>query len=322
MSCCSWTKKPSPGPSSSYYIGDFDVSSYVFEGISSLSITLKLLGKTSTTAIKKTKSAEAACDLSLDKEEKAADTSVGLQERNHQQDMKDCITKALPPPRNIEFCSVGTDFVILSWDAPEGLAEQIEHFIVTWSDGRSQESRKVIGTNETMIRGLSPGREYRFKVATVGEGGRQSACVSASEQTEVPAPDRLTSTDRDARSLTISWTKPDELEKIPHHYLISSTCPGKGCFSTKSQETTFSNLDPDTLYTVEVSTILENGAQSDPTIKDFRTARVVKKRPWEHIYEDEYDDDDDDEGKEHDYGDDDTEEQASQDCYSESTYSQ
>ncbi|XP_072563610.1 fibronectin-like [Paramormyrops kingsleyae] len=230
--------------------------------------------------------------------------------------------QALPPPENINFCSVGADFVDLSWDLPEGLAEQIKHFIVTWSDERTQDSREVKGTNKTMIRGLSPGNKYLFKVAAVGKGGHQSRYVSASVQTAIPAPECLISRERDARSFTITWNKPEELEEIPHHYIICSTCPEKEEFSTKSHMTTFSNLEPDTRYTIKVSTVLENGEQSDPIIKNFRTTREVKKRPWEYVYQDEDDDDDDDEGKEYDYGDDDTEEQASQDYYSELSYSQ
>ncbi|XP_028851441.1 ubiquitin carboxyl-terminal hydrolase 47-like [Denticeps clupeoides] len=87
--------------------------------------------------------------------------------------------KCLPPPGPIQFTSVTSDSVSLCWGTPEGLTGP-QRFRVNWK----QERKSIIVPVTTItIEGLSPGEEYEFSVATIGDSGSQSPCVVASIQT-------------------------------------------------------------------------------------------------------------------------------------------
>ena len=84
---------------------------------------------------------------------------------------------ALPPPGPIQFSSVKPDSLCLQWGCPDGLSEQ-QKFWVTWKSHTAQRSRKVPGLN-LKIQDLSPGVIYDITVATLGDHGGKSQCVSA-----------------------------------------------------------------------------------------------------------------------------------------------
>lgn len=88
----------------------------------------------------------------------------------------------LPVPKPIEFTSVKTDSVGLSWGAPEGLIGPFQ-FIVTWKNKVDHGSLVVSGT-QVEIHDLNLGEEYTFTVATLNDGS-QSPCVSATVRTGV-----------------------------------------------------------------------------------------------------------------------------------------
>lgn len=85
----------------------------------------------------------------------------------------------LPPPGEIQFLSVTSDCVSLSWGSPEGLTGA-QKFRVTWGCDGEQGSLRVEDGYNVEIDGLQPGKKYQFSVATEGEDGRQRRWVSAS----------------------------------------------------------------------------------------------------------------------------------------------
>ncbi|CAB1326950.1 unnamed protein product, partial [Coregonus sp. 'balchen'] len=89
------------------------------------------------------------------------------------------VDEVLPPPGEIQFLSVTSDSVSLSWGSPEGMTGP-QKFIMTWGcDGEERSLRVEDGCN-IEIDGLQPGKKYQFSVATEGEDGSRSRWVSES----------------------------------------------------------------------------------------------------------------------------------------------
>ncbi|XP_070296407.1 interferon-induced very large GTPase 1-like isoform X2 [Salvelinus sp. IW2-2015] len=173
------------------------------------------------------------------------------------------VDEVLSPPGEIQFLSVTSDSVSLSWGSPEG---QFRVFRVTWGCDGEERSLMVEDGCNVEIDGLQPGKKYQFSVATEGEDGRQSRRVSASVFTVVPAPRDLQINQSGATSFTVSWTKAEELEKVPQRFLISYCSPGSETRAANTEDSyrTLSGLLPGTQYTISVSTVLNNGKQSKP----------------------------------------------------------
>ncbi|KAJ8377675.1 hypothetical protein AAFF_G00255200 [Aldrovandia affinis] len=165
-----------------------------------------------------------------------------------------------PPPGEIEFPTVGPDSVSLSWGVPEGMDIRSLRFRVTWTSGTENWGLRVTGVNHMNIQSLSPGREYIFSVATIGENNTQSQCVSAPVSTVIPAPEGLTVDSVDVTSVSLRWSRLHGLDQTPL-FLVSYCCPGKDTqsISTASYSTVLSNLQLGAEYTVSVCTVLENG---------------------------------------------------------------
>ncbi|XP_055780223.1 fibronectin-like [Salvelinus fontinalis] len=173
------------------------------------------------------------------------------------------VDEVLPPPGEIQFSSVMSDSVSLSWGSPEGL---FRVFRVTWGCDGEEKSLMVEDGCNVELDGLQPGKKYQFSVATEGEDGRQSRWVSASVYTVVPAPRDLQINQSGATSFTFSWSKAEELEKVPQSFLISYCSPGSETRAANTEDSyrTLSGLLPGTQYTISVSTVLNNGKQSKP----------------------------------------------------------
>uniref|UniRef100_A0A4W5R2W4 Fibronectin type-III domain-containing protein n=1 Tax=Hucho hucho TaxID=62062 RepID=A0A4W5R2W4_9TELE len=170
----------------------------------------------------------------------------------------------LPPPGDIQVLLLTSASVSLNWSSPQGVKGP-HKFRVTWEcDGETSSSR-VKGGYHLKISSLQPGEKYQFSVATEGEDGRQSRCVSASVFTVVPPRDLKVDHVKDT-SFTLHWTKAEGMEKVPQRFLISYCRPGTDLHTenTKDCHKTFSNLQPGTEYTVSVSTVLNNGEESEP----------------------------------------------------------
>ncbi|XP_035621602.1 interferon-induced very large GTPase 1-like isoform X2 [Oncorhynchus keta] len=175
------------------------------------------------------------------------------------------LNEGLPPPGEIQFLSVTSDSVSLSWGSLEERTGP-QKFRVTWKCDREVSSLRVKGVLNVKINGLEPGRRYEFNVATEGDNGNQSRRVSASVSTEVPTPRDLTIVQSGATAFTLKWNKALRLDQTPQSFLVSYSSPGT---ETKAANTTdcyiiLCNLQLETQYIISVSTVLKNGEQSEP----------------------------------------------------------
>ncbi|XP_045074474.1 fibronectin-like [Coregonus clupeaformis] len=211
------------------------------------------------------------CSLCVVTEHKGHDVvyeeikQAGRQTFDGEQRQRPESVNVLPPPGKIQVLSVRSDSVSLSWGSPEGLKAP-HMFRVTWGcDLGETDSSKVKGGYHLKISSLQPGEKYQFSVATEGEDGSQSRCVSASLSTVVPPRD-LKVDHLEESSFTLHWSKAEGMEKVPQRFLISYCSPGTDLHAenTKDCHKTFSNLQPGTEYTVSVSTVLKNGEESEP----------------------------------------------------------
>ncbi|XP_055765125.1 interferon-induced very large GTPase 1-like [Salvelinus fontinalis] len=170
----------------------------------------------------------------------------------------------LPPPGEIQFLSVKSDSVSLSWGSPRGVKGP-QKFRVTWECDGEKHSLDVKYMHQVEIDGLKPGEKYQFNVATEGVDGSLSRCVSGSVFTVVPAPRDL-NINQLKDTFNISWTKAEGLDKVTQRFLISYCSPGtepKAIHTEECHKTLF-YLQPGTEYTIHVSTVLNNGKQSEP----------------------------------------------------------
>ncbi|XP_063049244.1 interferon-induced very large GTPase 1-like [Engraulis encrasicolus] len=143
---------------------------------------------------------------------------------------------------------------------------------------RCEEDRRVLEVEglTVVISDLNPGKDYRFTVVTLSYDGSCSPSVSASVQTEVPQPENLTVTTRSS-STSVKWTKPKRLDNPSFSISLYA---GDTCLKTfirQSLECYF-DLQPDTVYTVAVSTVLKNGKKSKSLKKSISTRANQEKR--------------------------------------------
>ncbi|KAK6288372.1 hypothetical protein J4Q44_G00389280, partial [Coregonus suidteri] len=194
-------------------------------------------------------------------------------EEEHHQSQN--LVDELLPPGEIEFLSVTSDSVSLSWGSPEGLTGP-QRFRVTWGcEGQTTSSLRVKGGYRLEISGLKPGEKYQFNVVTEGDDGRQSRLVSASVITVVPSPRQLKVDQIGATSFTLHWSKAEGMEQTPQRFLISHCCHGTEPTTdiTEDCNKTLFDLEPNNQYTVSVSTVLTNGEQSKPVFSTICTSK-------------------------------------------------
>ncbi|XP_028851361.1 fibronectin-like [Denticeps clupeoides] len=174
--------------------------------------------------------------------------------------------KDLPPPGPIQFTSVTSDSVSLCWGTPEGPTGP-QRFRVNWKQEGTQQSLIVPVTTIT-IESLSPGEQYEFSVATIGDSGSQSPCVVASTQTVIPQPQDLTVT-TDLTTASVTWSK--TLDQVS--YLLSLCRDGEEekLIYTKDLRYSLTGLQPGTKYTISVSTVVSSGYKSEAVTKSFYT---------------------------------------------------
>ncbi|XP_071264237.1 interferon-induced very large GTPase 1-like [Salvelinus alpinus] len=195
----------------------------------------------------------------------------------------------LPPPGDIQVLLLTSDSVSLSWGPPEGLKGP-QKFRVTWGCDVEPCSLGVKNVHEVEISRLKPGEKYQFNVATEGEDGRQSRCVSASLSAVPPAPDQLNVDSVDATSAAVSWNQPPGLDQTQHHYQISYQCPGTEphITTTSSPSITLSDLQRGTQYSVTVCTVLENGKKSQLVSTTLTTGPFLRELLSKTGLEDHY----------------------------------
>nr|XP_046234324.1 up-regulator of cell proliferation-like [Scatophagus argus] len=198
--------------------------------------------------------------------------------------------KVVPPPGNIKFLSVKPNSVVLSWEGPKGL-EGPKNFRIKWSSCMKVEGHLVIKDFfKIEINHLQLGQKYFFSVATQDEDGNLSEWVTASVFTAVPPPQHLAKGHSEATALSVKWTKGDNMEGIPHQFLITVTSPGKEplAIHTEYCYKILSGLEPDTEYIISVSAVL-NDQCSEPVSITIHTEPCLREFLSNIGLEDQYD---------------------------------
>ncbi|XP_051241386.1 up-regulator of cell proliferation-like isoform X5 [Dicentrarchus labrax] len=197
----------------------------------------------------------------------------------------------VPPPGKIEFLSVKRNSVVLKWGSPKGL-EGPKRFRVKWrSLGGEVEKCLVIKELHTIeINNLQLGQQYLFSVATEDQDGNLSEWVTESVFTVVPAPQHLTKGYSEATAFSLTWTKGESMEGIPHQFLLTITSPGKEQQAIHTEECykIFSDLKPDTEYKITVETVLNN-QYSEKVSTTIHTEPCLRKVLSKMGLEDYYD---------------------------------
>ncbi|XP_007544446.2 up-regulator of cell proliferation-like [Poecilia formosa] len=196
----------------------------------------------------------------------------------------------VPPPGEIKFLTVKPNSVALTWGLPPELSGT-KKFRVKWSSLIEVEGLLVIkDLNKVEINNLQLGEQYFFSVATEDEGGKLSKWVTACVSTAVPPPRDLTKVCLESTTLSLTWSKGENMEGIQHQFLITITSPDKESFViyTKDCHKTLSDLESDTEYNISVSTLL-NDKTSDPVSISVHTELGLREVLTKIGLEDEYD---------------------------------
>ncbi|XP_063049444.1 fibronectin-like [Engraulis encrasicolus] len=180
--------------------------------------------------------------------------------------------KDIPPPGQIKFVSVQSDSVSLRWSPPEG-APAHRSFKVTWTGGQKHCNFPVTGARLDMT-GLTPGEKYHFTVATLSQDGRQSTPVQGAVYTVVPSPYNLkVAVNLNALKAKVTWTKPAGV--CQENCLLEIINVGdQGDIRTvqsNSCQYTLTGLKLNTRYTINITTVVSNGRQSQQVSTTFST---------------------------------------------------
>ncbi|XP_063739568.1 up-regulator of cell proliferation-like isoform X4 [Eleginops maclovinus] len=189
----------------------------------------------------------------------------------------------VPPPGKITFSDVKPNSLVLSWGVPKGLKGP-KNFKVKcnkgeWIHGRELKGYYGIkGAHKVEINDLELGQRYIFSVATEDEDGNLSEWVEDFVFTAVPAPRLLTKKHSEANAVTLKWTKGEYMEGIKHQFLITLRSQGIESLVIQTKECfkTISNLEPETLYTIDVATILMDRC-SEPVCTTILTGSCFRK---------------------------------------------
>ncbi|XP_061580833.1 up-regulator of cell proliferation-like [Cololabis saira] len=196
----------------------------------------------------------------------------------------------VPPPGGIHFLSVKPTSVVLSWEIPQEL-QGPKRFRIKWSSVLEVEgSLPIRDLSKVEINNLQLGQQYFFSVATEDEEGNLSKWVTDRVSTAVPPPRHLTKGHSESTALFLQWSKGENMEGIPHQFLITITSPGKEAraISTRDCYKRLSDLEPDTEYTISVSTVL-NDKWSDPVSTTIHTEPCLREVLSKLGLEDQYD---------------------------------
>ncbi|KAL1023641.1 hypothetical protein UPYG_G00043900, partial [Umbra pygmaea] len=211
------------------------------------------------------------CSLCSGTKHREHDT-IHVESMNFDGDKISTSDNELSSPEKFQVVLLSSDSVSLSWSSPQGV-EGPETFRVTWECNCEEMSSRVKG-HHLEISGLKPGEKYLFTVATEGDDGQLSNCISTTLTTVVPPRD-LEVYDLDNTSFTLHWTKGEGMEKLPQRFLITYCSPGTDleprAVNTEDCYRTFSNLQPGTEYSVSVVTVLNTKEESEPVYVTIQT---------------------------------------------------
>ncbi|XP_063045796.1 fibronectin-like [Engraulis encrasicolus] len=186
--------------------------------------------------------------------------------------VEEAVYTEVPPPQNFW---VEVDLKSLSatvtWTKPAGV-DQVTYLLEVI---KKHGDKRTVQRNSCQytITDLQPDAGYTINVTTAVNNGRQSKPVSKTFSTEVPPPQHLQVTAYfNTPIASATWTKPAGVDQVTYLLEIMRDQEDKRTFHTDSCQYTITGLQPDADYTINITTVVSNGRQSQPASKAFRTA--------------------------------------------------
>ncbi|KAM9398950.1 LOW QUALITY PROTEIN: interferon-induced very large GTPase 1-like [Salvelinus alpinus] len=176
------------------------------------------------------------------------------------------ICTILPVPDQLNVDSVDTTSAAVSWSQPPGLDQTQHHYQISYHCPGTEPHITTTSSHSITLSDLQCGTQYSVTVCSGLDDGVQSQIVSITLTTKVPAPGDLAIKKLKSTSLSVRWTKTLEPDQNPQQFLISYCSPGTETQAAYTDDChkTLSDLRPGTQYTISVSTVLNNGEQSEP----------------------------------------------------------
>eukprot|EP00063_Salmo_salar_P090500 XP_014065335.1 PREDICTED: fibronectin-like [Salmo salar] len=172
----------------------------------------------------------------------------------------------LPAPDQLTVDSVDTTSAAVSWSQPPGLDQTQHHYQISYHCPGTEPHITTTSSHSITLSDLQCGSEYLVTVCSGLYDGVQSQIVSITLTTKVPAPGDLAIKKLKSTSLSVRWTKTLGLDQNPQRFLIFYCSPRTEPMAAYTDDChkTLSDLRPGTQYTISVSTVLNNGEQSEP----------------------------------------------------------
>ncbi|KAM9424849.1 interferon-induced very large GTPase 1-like isoform 1-T2 [Pholidichthys leucotaenia] len=179
----------------------------------------------------------------------------------------------IPPPREVTVLHAVCECVSLSWE-PDSSFQRCK-FQIHFSSDTHQDSVTVEDQTTVDIEGLTPGTEYTFTITRIAENGRKSESVSVSAFTEPSPPAQITGTKVCSDSVSLQW-EPPAGESVNYTVACYHEEEIVQELITDTDTVTFSSLKPGSSYSFHVSSQLQNGKKSTPTVTSVKTKTLLE----------------------------------------------
>ncbi|XP_068115989.1 receptor-type tyrosine-protein phosphatase beta-like [Hyperolius riggenbachi] len=187
------------------------------------------------------------------------------------------------PPGNINFTSITTNSITLSWGEPANMAGVTKSYNVTyWNSSSSTTWTVTSNTTTVTLLNLTSGTNYTISVVTVVVGGYQSTAVNGSVVTIPTPPGNISITSTTTNSIALSWGEPANMVGVTKSYNV--TYWNSSSFSTwtvtsSTTTVTLQSLTSGTNYTISVVTVVVGGYQSTAVTR----WAVTKPQPVQNL---------------------------------------
>ncbi|CAH2325712.1 receptor-type tyrosine- phosphatase beta-like isoform X7 [Pelobates cultripes] len=169
------------------------------------------------------------------------------------------------PPSSLNFTSIGTNNILLSWGEPVNMANISKTFNIIYSNSSSSWTVTVNTLNVT-LQNLTSGTNYTITVVTVGARQYQSSPVTISAYTKPKTVKLLRDNAKTSSSVSLFWGQPDEYQ-AEYRYRILTTSASSAVINeiiVTNQTVNITNLTPGETYTFTVFTrAADNVTESD-----------------------------------------------------------
>ncbi|XP_072152438.1 neogenin isoform X4 [Bemisia tabaci] len=202
---------------------------------------------------------------------------------------------ALPAPRNLRAVTVSRRFVVLQWQPPEHMTEEIDGYAVFYREqGSLRErvsniSRQELGN--VNISGLQPDKTYVFTVVGVSSGrlGESSESLTVTTQKEVHVagpPTLVIATAVSASAILVQWQAPEYANGPVVKYqvfYVEEEIATEHYVETEETRYELTNLAPFSVYTIWVAALNSNGPGINSVEARVRTYSSAPTKPPQSV---------------------------------------